>query len=450
VTNQDDNTVSVIDAATNAVTATIPVGSDPTGVAADPAAATIYVTNQTPGSIYNPGTVSVIDAATSTVTATIPVDSFPHAVAVDPAAGTIYMTSGTENGGAVSVIDAATNAVTATITVGYRPYGVAVDPAAGTVYVTNWDSDSVSVIDAAARTVSATIFPGQFPYGVAVDPAAGTVYVTNRGGGTCATACVSVIDAATGAVTAAVPVGSGPYGVAVDPSTHTAYVANSGDGTVSVISPGQAPVITSAGSATIGMRSPVHFTVNTSGWPSSCWIRPSARPSMPDYTTGRAGSPSRWPAWPEGPMRLPGSWPTWPAVAWRGGEVIPSTACSSSARPYQDWKLTPCSRRAQSASPLSAMPGVLLGISIALVPTATGLSTWPAAPARSATSRLHSAGLPSWTKRWADGRERWRTPARRSTWREPPASRSWPARCSSTWRKSRQRKAARKIASSMP
>ena len=36
----------MIDAATRAVTATIPVGTDPDGVAVDPAAGTVYVTNQ--------------------------------------------------------------------------------------------------------------------------------------------------------------------------------------------------------------------------------------------------------------------------------------------------------------------------------------------------------------------------------------------------------------------
>ena len=67
VTNSSDGTVSVINEATSAVTATIPVGSEPDGVAVDPAAGTVYVTN------YGDGTVSVIDAATRAVTATIPV-----------------------------------------------------------------------------------------------------------------------------------------------------------------------------------------------------------------------------------------------------------------------------------------------------------------------------------------------------------------------------------------
>src|SRR5262245_48338091 len=43
VTNFGDNTVSVIDATTNTVTATIPVGSNPAGIAVTPNGAVAYV-----------------------------------------------------------------------------------------------------------------------------------------------------------------------------------------------------------------------------------------------------------------------------------------------------------------------------------------------------------------------------------------------------------------------
>jgi len=69
--NAVDDTVSVIDTATGTVTATIGVGNYPYGVAADPAAGSVYVANA------DDGTVSVIDTATSTVTATIPVGDGP-------------------------------------------------------------------------------------------------------------------------------------------------------------------------------------------------------------------------------------------------------------------------------------------------------------------------------------------------------------------------------------
>ena len=59
VTNSDDDTVSVIDTATNAVVATVEVGTGPRGVAFTPEGSRAYVTN------YYSHTVSVIDTDTN-------------------------------------------------------------------------------------------------------------------------------------------------------------------------------------------------------------------------------------------------------------------------------------------------------------------------------------------------------------------------------------------------
>ncbi|MGH9171745.1 MAG: fibronectin type III domain-containing protein, partial [Acidimicrobiales bacterium] len=94
---------------------------------------------------YGSGTVSVIDGASDTVTATVTVGSEPDAVGVDPPTDTVYVANyGSDT---VSVVDGASDAVTATVTVGLSPEGVGVDPATDTVYVANFDSGTVSVID---------------------------------------------------------------------------------------------------------------------------------------------------------------------------------------------------------------------------------------------------------------------------------------------------------------
>jgi YVTN family beta-propeller protein len=64
ITNNGNGTVSVINTKTNAVTATIPVGIEPVGVAVNPNGSSVYVTHMT-----NPGgTVSAISTATNSVT----------------------------------------------------------------------------------------------------------------------------------------------------------------------------------------------------------------------------------------------------------------------------------------------------------------------------------------------------------------------------------------------
>ena len=79
VTNGGDNTVSVIDTATNTVVATIPVGQFPFGVAITPDGTRAYVPNA------GDNTVSVINTATNTVVATVPVGGGPFGVAITPA-----------------------------------------------------------------------------------------------------------------------------------------------------------------------------------------------------------------------------------------------------------------------------------------------------------------------------------------------------------------------------
>ncbi len=165
-TNSRNNTTSVIDAATNKITATVPVGDHPTDVAVSPDGKKVYVTNT--GS----SDVSVIDIEKNTVTATVPVENGPGDIAVTPDGTKVYVADWQSNN--VSVIDATTNTVTATASVGKQPMGIAVTPDGKKVYVTNAESDNVSVIDTDTNKVTATVNSGKYtinyPTGVAIGP----------------------------------------------------------------------------------------------------------------------------------------------------------------------------------------------------------------------------------------------------------------------------------------
>ncbi len=100
-------------------------------------------------------TVSVIDAATNTVVATIPVGNLPDGVAVTPDGTHVYIANLADN--TVSVIATASNTVVATITVGNGPVGVAITPDGAHAYVANISDGTVSVIATASNAVVATI-----------------------------------------------------------------------------------------------------------------------------------------------------------------------------------------------------------------------------------------------------------------------------------------------------
>jgi YVTN family beta-propeller protein len=136
--------------------------------------------------------VSVIDTATDTVTATIPVAGHTDEVAVSPDGSKVYATNVSSNN--VSVIDAATNTVTATIPVGIAPIGVAVTPDGSKVYVVNNTSQTVSVIDTATNTVIGPPIPvGASPiaFGIFIQPA--PRFAGTPGKANCYGQCVSVL-----------------------------------------------------------------------------------------------------------------------------------------------------------------------------------------------------------------------------------------------------------------
>ncbi|RPJ72889.1 MAG: YncE family protein, partial [Alphaproteobacteria bacterium] len=116
ITNSGNNTVSVIDTATDTVTATVPVGTNPFGVAVSPDGSKVYVANSGSDPSYE-GTVSVINTTTNTVTATVNnVGTNPVGVSVVPDGTKVYVAnSGSDPSyeGTVSVINTTTNTVTA-------------------------------------------------------------------------------------------------------------------------------------------------------------------------------------------------------------------------------------------------------------------------------------------------------------------------------------------------
>jgi len=221
VTNTNADKVSVIDAKTNTVVASISVGRRPIHIAFTPNGRFAYVTNNGKPFDHVPDSVSVIDTATSSVLTTITVGDGASGVATTPDGNLVYVTN--YGSGTVSVIDAITNGVVTTIGVGSAPDSVAVAPNGKFAYVSNLGADTISVIDTVRNIVVAT-FPsgGRAPRGIAFTSNGNFAYVTHIFSNT-----VTIVDTTTNTIVATVPSGScGPNGIAVAPNGGSVYVAH--------------------------------------------------------------------------------------------------------------------------------------------------------------------------------------------------------------------------------
>ena len=172
VTNTSDNTVSRIDPRTHAVTDLIPVGAQPVGIAVtgeNTTDANIWVVNS------GDGTVTQINAlADEAVGKPIPVGNDPSAIA----AGTSGVWVANSGDDTIQHIDPVTGNAGTAIRVGARPDGLAVG--AHSVWVANGHDGTVTKVDTDSRpaTVVDDIPVGAGPAGIAVTATA--VWVANQ------------------------------------------------------------------------------------------------------------------------------------------------------------------------------------------------------------------------------------------------------------------------------
>jgi len=202
----------------------IRVGRNPYGIATDPAGTFAYVTN------FADATVSKIDLGTNTVAATIPVGSNPIGIVVTPDGSKVYVVNNSSS--SVSVINTADNTIITTVPVGINPFGAAVNPAGTFVYVTNSGANSLSIIKTADNSVTTKLdFHLSAPSGVTVNPAGTVVYITNSVSNT-----LSFFDANSSTFpNPNIAVGTNPLGVSTSVDGAHTFVVNNFDGTVSVI-----------------------------------------------------------------------------------------------------------------------------------------------------------------------------------------------------------------------
>ena len=174
VTNEEDNTVSVIDSRTHELVTTVEVGGRPRGIGFSPDRTKVYV------ALGDDNAIGVLDTQTLKLVKTIPAGSDPEAFDVHPN-GRIYLSN--EDAGKATVLNPETGKVEAEIEVGIEPEGVAVTPDGKKVMVTSESTNMVHVISVPEHEIVANILVGARPREVAFSADGRFGYVTCEVGG---------------------------------------------------------------------------------------------------------------------------------------------------------------------------------------------------------------------------------------------------------------------------
>lgn len=184
----------------------------------------VYVANESSNS------VTVIDALTLKVIATVDTKNFsPHDLALSHDGTRLYATNLAS--GRLSVIDTQALETIASIYTGSRCHVVALTHDNRFAWVANIGDDTISIVDTGNYRIVGTIAVGRGPTGLTFSRDGSYAYVSNQGDKT-----VTVLDTASYRVIKTIPVGSNPHFLTLGPDGRI-WGANSGGNDIYVIDP---------------------------------------------------------------------------------------------------------------------------------------------------------------------------------------------------------------------
>jgi len=193
VSNEDGNSVSVIDTRSTQVIATIDVGKRPRGMKLDRAGARLFVAvsglPKCPPSVpdeecakrqrdLSADGIAIIDTRSQKVVRVLAAGSDPEQFDLSADETRLFVSN--EDAGRASVVDIASGKLVASIPVGTEPEGVTVSPNGRWVLVTNESNHAVSVIDSHTLKVVKSVSVGQRPRDIAFTPDSSAAYVSGE------------------------------------------------------------------------------------------------------------------------------------------------------------------------------------------------------------------------------------------------------------------------------
>ena len=196
------------------------VGSEPTGMAVDPAGRRAYVTDQFSGS------VAVIDVDANRLVDSIPVAGDPFVVAVAPDSKSIFVSSNLD-----TVYRIGTNhAVIGTIAGAGPANSLVVSPDQQHVFASLPNAGQVQDIAIASTALSRTFSIPGAPQGLAVSADGNTLYVASE-----TVSELYLVNLQSGAVQDSIGVAPGGFGLAVTPDGKQLYLSQSSLGRITIV-----------------------------------------------------------------------------------------------------------------------------------------------------------------------------------------------------------------------
>ena len=217
--NEGSGTVSVIDTATDKVTATFNVGGKPRGIALSPDRSRLYVSEQGSNSAL------IIDTSNGTQLARIPVGNSPEGIYLS-SDGKLLSVSVEEDDTVVIIDTAAAKIVQRVKMRGKNPEHAVFSPDGHWLYVSSEEADSVDIVDLTKGEVIKSVKVGDRPRGSGFLPDGTRAYVAAENADT-----VNVFDVATHEVIARIRAAQpARTAVTIRPDGKRVYVSSGGEG----------------------------------------------------------------------------------------------------------------------------------------------------------------------------------------------------------------------------
>jgi len=220
--------IAIVDTASHKLLRVLAAGSDPEQFDLSADETRLFVANE------DTGRASVVDIASGKIVAAIPVGAEPEGVVVAPDGKSVLVTSESEH--AITIIDTHRLQAVRSVNVGQRPRDIAFTPDSGGAYVTGEFDASLYFIRLRGTEPGRLVLQLRKearPMAVLLDAPRHRLYLSTGRGGT-----IAVVDTANASnlkLVTEVPVGPRPWGIALSADGKLLYTANGPSNDVSVV-----------------------------------------------------------------------------------------------------------------------------------------------------------------------------------------------------------------------